>query len=276
MFIVQESEFSNIVHCLAWELHTSEPVRVGEWQSQKVTHPNQDFLEIENVVFQIHVPSYLTLWQKAISPNLPWAEEHFQERVGGKPLNPPPSAAEWPFIQSGHGGHVDREKKFSHTYPERFWPKSANSDEIMQFPNGRKAEVNTGIRYAYGDLQDVVNLLDKSPMTRQAYLPVWFPEDTGNVMGERVPCTLGYHFQIRDGELNCTYLMRSCDFFRHFKDDVYMAGRLMLWVASRLSEDDWTPEVKPGNLAVHIMNLHTFVGERHRLKEEIDQWVSPE
>jgi hypothetical protein len=71
---------------------------------------------------------------------------------------------------------------------ERYWPKYINwaQDEEPQ-------DAMFGIRYNYGDLNDVVDLLARSPATRQAVLPVWFPEDTGAVHGERVPCS---HFSI--------------------------------------------------------------------------------
>lgn len=277
MFITDGEDFEWMVHDLARELLAANPVDVGEWQSQKVTHPAQQFLEVSNVTFQIPIPDWdrQQEWALIAGANLPWAEDHFVERVGGIPLNPPPSSEYWPFIQSGHGGHVDRDKKFSHTYPERFWPKRANPDEIMQFPNGRRAEVNVGIRYAYGDLQDVVNLLLRSPMTRQAYLPVWFPEDTGNVMGQRVPCTLGYHFIVRNDQLHCTYMIRSCDFYRHFRDDVYMAGRLMQHITEVLRENgiEFAGRLEVGSLTMHIMNLHTFAGERYRLQTQVEEGV---
>ena len=66
----------------------------------------------------------------------------------------------------------------------------------------------------YGDLDDVVTLLTNDPLTRQAFLPMWFPEDTGVVHGTRVPCSLGYHFMQRDGRLSITYYIRSCDIVR--------------------------------------------------------------
>jgi thymidylate synthase len=79
----------------------------------------------------------------------------------------------------------------------------------------------------------VIDLLRDRPTTRQAFIPIWFPEDTGAHHGERVPCTLGYHLMARDGRLKIVYYMRSCDFLRHFRDDVYMAGRLCQWVCER-------------------------------------------
>jgi thymidylate synthase len=119
---------------------------------------------------------------------------------------------------------------------------------------------NYGVRYEFGDLQDVVNLLNKSLHTRQAFLPIWFPEDTGVVHGERVPCTLGYHFLVREDLLNIVYYIRSCDFLRHFPDDVYMACRLAQWVADKLPVD-------VGSMVMHISSLHIFEGDMPRMEQ---------
>lgn len=118
-------------------------------------------------------------------------------------------------------------------------------------------DARRGIRFYYGDLADLVLLLKENPRSRQAYLPVWFPEDlTAAVEGERVPCTLGYHFMVTpDQKLDCMYPMRSCDFIRFFRDDIYMAGRLMQWIGEQIKVD-------AGVLTMHIANLHAFVGDQ--------------
>lgn len=266
MFTFQNTDFAVLKGSLAKLLYQQTPLHVGEWHAQKV---DNGFLEINGVSVQLHIPDSVDLLQEQINPNLPWAEEHFQERVCGTPLNPPPSSEHWPFAQKNNETHK-RDDQFSHTYPERFWPKHANTPNIY-----RKHQ---GIRYAYGDLLDVVSLLYRSPMTRQAYLPVWFPEDTGAVDGQRVPCTLGYHFMIRQGYLNCTYMIRSCDFMRHFTDDVYMAGRLMQWVADRLNnmacQFKGNPlSLGPGVLTMHIMNLHAFQSDKVQLDLMSKKWA---
>src|SRR3546814_17811567 len=82
----------------------------------------------------------------------------------------------------------------------------------------------------------------RSPYTRQAYLPVWFPEDTGSASGQRVPCTLGYQFLIRETPagkvLHIIYNMRSCDFMRHLADDIYMTIRLAQWMPDQLQRSE--------------------------------------
>jgi Thymidylate synthase len=246
---------------MAEDLVVAPMVEVGEWQAQRMTDTDWISREIQNVVFEIDIPDEIGDLQHIVKPNLPWAEDHFQERVCGLPLNPPPSSNWWPFKQEDHKDHVDNGGMFSHTYPERFWPKRAG--ELQEWVSAPRL-YHKGIRGPYGDLDDLVLQLRKSTLTRQAYLPVWFPEDTGAVQGQRVPCTLGYHFMVRHGQLNCTYLIRSCDFMRHFPDDVYMACRLTQWVAERI-------EQPVGSLAMWIGSFHIFEGDipiiRYKFKD---------
>lgn len=270
--------------------------RVPEWQSMDVKDKPMGIThELQNAIFEIPISGTQRELEVSIpTGNYPWAENHFQERVSGIPHNPPPSAAEWPFAQAGHAEHTKGEK-FSHTYPERFWPKdvethqlSVSSKEYGHYErrDGRPVMINGGIRYALGDLADVVKQLAKSPQTRQAYLPVFFPEDTGAVPGERVPCTLGYHFLIRYNRLNVTYFIRSVDFLRHFSDDVYMAARLGQWVKTQVNDciaKGWTEStgehedsipidpISMGNLTMHMVSLHVFGGDMPRMEREFHE-----
>jgi thymidylate synthase len=222
-------------------------VDVGEWQAIQ-GGPATLTAELEDVSFETRIAVDMDTAQQLVKPNLPWAEEHFQERVSGTPYNPPPSHERWPFRRQNNAEHVDVQGQFSHTYPERFWPKYAHQHPDTLFER-------EGIRFAYGDVSDVIKLLSRRRHTRQAYLPIWFPEDlTASVAGERVPCSLGYHFMIRDDALSVRYVMRSVDFLRHFRDDVYMAMRLAQWVAHRVR-----PLLAgPGKLVMHISSLHIF------------------
>lgn len=267
-----EYAFSRGVDELRIALRNSVLIHRGRVHAQDVSRsPEFATHELANVVLEYTAPATMHRAQAILEPNLPWAEDHFQERVGGKPLNPAPSEAWWPFRQNGNAAHKDSSEVFSHTYPERMWPTFANVGEVR--PNGRQVFVpHNGIRYEYGDLDDLVHLLARDPFTRQAYLPIWFPEDTGAVDGQRVPCSLGYHFIRRGVSLDCQYFMRSCDFFRHFTDDVYMAVRLMQWVVEKLQERDTTSTPEDGGyypwvgkLTMFISNLHAFKGDQARL-----------
>jgi len=255
---------------------------VGEWQSQKIDMPMKEML---HVVFDMHMPKTQEDAARITGARVPWAEDHFLERVGGVPLNPSPSEAWWPFAKKGETTNADHKSEgnaFSHTYPERMWPRFANQPEYDLAENDPLRDYepyrdeNHGIRFRLGDLQDVVNQLIRSPYTRQAYLPIWFPEDTGAAHGKRVPCTLGYHFMIRDGKLDISYFMRSTDLLRHFQDDVYMAIRLAQWMVERVLssqivvgynfDNPREDPLKVGKLIFHTANLHIFEQDLELIK----------
>jgi len=106
--------------------------------------------------------------------------------------------------------------------------------------------------------------MEREPFTRQAFLPIWFPEDTGTVHGERVPCTIGYHFIRRYNWVHIVYYIRSCDFFRHFRDDIYLAVRKLYWLIEELQKrnpEEWGG-VKPGTFTMHITSLHAWASEK--------------
>jgi len=237
-----------------YEVHTER------WQGREIKDDSRfRMIEILNHSFTCTMPETVKELAEQICPNLPWADDHFSERVSGLPLNPPPSHNWWPFAQKGNeefGGTT----KFSHTYPERIWPRYAGSE-----PNS----IMEGIRFEYGDFGSVIDLLEKEPFTRQAFLPIWFPEDTGGANGERVPCSIGYHFIRRHDYLHVVYYIRSCDFFRHFRDDIYLCGRKVFWLIEQLAKRDpatWKG-VKPGMLTMHITSLHAFANEKQLLKK---------
>ena len=251
MHYFQERDFRGLWPKLLRELLDAPPVRTGEWQSIiNPDMPQAETLELQDVTFQVDLtegPRFdlARPLRELFRPSLPWAEDHFRERISGKPFNPPPSSTYWPFAVRKHEQHVDAAQKFSHTYPERMWPKYVGRQQRRQ--------PRYGVRFALGDLHDLIKLLRERPGTRQAFLPIWFPEDTGAVQGQRVPCTLGYHFMIRDGVLTTRYYMRSCDIYRHFRDDLYMAARLAQTVKRQARHD-----LTLGPLTVHIASLHCF------------------
>ena len=250
-----------------YEVHTEK------WQGKEIKEDDRfKMIEILLHSFSCAIDPDIKELVKQISPNLPWADDHFKERVSGIPYNPPPSHEWWPFAQKNNA-EFGGDAKFSHTYPERMWPKFAGSEMskegIVYKEYSDFDESLGGIRYKYGDLRDVVNLIHREPFTRQAFLPIWFPEDTGVTFGGRVPCTIGYHFIRRGNNLHIVYYIRSCDFFRHFRDDIYLACRKVIWMLEelrKLNPDEWN-DVNPGLLTMHITSLHAFAHEKPLLRK---------
>jgi hypothetical protein len=259
-------------------LELSYPLKNERWQSLDIAaQPGHEMREVFNTSFEVAINNEdYHEYHTDIEPNLPWADDHFEERVWGVPLNPGVQWANWPYANSADKFRTEG-KQFSHTYMERYWPQLANIVHTASGDVNPLKLVKKGIRYRYGDLLDVANHLHDHPETRQAYLPVWFPEDTGVVHGERVPCTLGYHFMMRHGYLHMTYYIRSCDYTRHFRDDLYLSLRLQLWMLDKLRSIEegahprqkkstllW-PKVHPGIFVFHCASMHIFQGDFEQL-----------
>lgn len=266
--------------------HHAHKVQTERWQGKETNGaPDLATYELLNVGIAVPLNGITSLehWQNEVQPNLPWADEHFDERVCGEPLNPTPSYKRWPWGNSAEK-FINDDGQFNHTYPERLWPKYAGMTDKGELShtifdparNYQRIEIafekvhpRLGIRHTYGDLEDVVALLARDPLTRQAWIPLFFPEDTGIGDGGRKPCTLGYQFIMRDNRLHIYYPLRSCDYAHHFRDDIYLAIRLLLWVLERCQElnETWR-DVLPGTYTMHATSLHLFANDYHRLVEK--------
>lgn len=283
--------FSAIEEGFRAQFVNTPAVEVSTWQSIKAP---QSMPEIRNASFTIDLlgETSLEVFRLVFQPNLPWADKHFvHERISGHPLNPGRTWREWPYANSADKHRVGggEDPQFDHSYAERYWPRFAGLTADGRLPHSNsgmhKASPRKGIRSEYGDLKTLIYLMLKDPFTRQAYLPIWFPEDLygAAVEGRRVPCSLGYHFMIRDGKFHCFYPMRSCDFIRHFRDDVYLTIRLQLSVLQELKNranlDHRVPvpggpeesdldraaifsDLEMGDFTMHISSLHMFEQDR--------------
>lgn len=262
-------------------LNNSYLVHTEKWQGMDISaKPEAKMHEILNWAFQVPLMGYESLshWRQDIEPNIPWADKHFEERVGGKPLNPGVQWANWPWGNSADKFRTQEGGKFEHTYMERFWPKYAGMTPVGEAPTKLEGgsyqeaiRAREGVRFHYADLNDLVNHLAEQPLSRQAYLPIWFPED-GSPEAARKPCTLGYWFIMRNGYFHMHYPIRSCDITRHFQDDCYMAVRLLLWILDRLREKNplWR-DVQPGMYSMWIGSLHCFVNDLRTLKKQLGE-----
>jgi hypothetical protein len=219
-------------------------IQTQRWQG---TEEPPVFLEILHASMKAKMYSNASLASLQLGATQPWADVHFDERVSGEPLNPPPSHTMWLKDTDKYMGKKEQ-KAFSHSYPERLWAPSMD-----------------GIRFKTGNLHDAVEFLKSDPTTRQCYVPMWFPEDiTAALEGERVPCSFGWHFMLRDHQLHCAYHMRSCDVVRHLHNDLYFANRLTMWMIDQADLD-----AEPGYLHFSSTSLHCFENDRFALKQLI-------
>jgi hypothetical protein len=274
--IVTEHPLANELERAAIRLKNhGKEVDAGRWQGIPTEgHPDLITKEILNLSFEAPMPWTVEDAQKVIIPSLPWAEDHFRERVSHIPSNPGEEYKRWPWW-NGQTAETMEGGVFSHTYQERFWPKYEKRHVLGYDIQANPMQKRRGIRYEWGDLDDVLSLLLNEPYTRQAYFPIFFPEDTGAKHGGRIPCTLGYHFLLRSNRLHCWYDIRSCDAVRHFRDDVYLTVRLVQWVLEQLRaleqgrkshrpEQLWA-HVRPGTLHFCAHSFHVHMGDINQL-----------
>lgn len=297
MIIPTDQSFPNLMRRVTLLFLTqAERVHTMRWQGVDISkRPDMVSYELMNFHCLVRIPTTdLADLRDMIKPNIPWADDHFLERVGGEPLNPGVQWANWPWASSADR-HRDSTARFNHTYMERLWPKWAgmtlggklpvhakgiphsrryprDSDYFLNNEDGAGTEVeqHQGIRWSYGDLQSLVELLAEEPDTRQAWIPLFFPEDTGKGDGGRKPCTLGYQFLVRNNQLHIFYPLRSCDFIRHFRDDIYLAIRLLLWVrecCQWINPAAWD-KIGVGTYAMHCTSLHVFENDMAQLRKE--------
>ena len=208
------------------------PLVTNNWQGME--NP-PEFIEILNASFEATMPMTYKEIERECNPSLPWAKEHFEERVSGIPHNPPPSHKLW---LKDSDKSLEANGKFSHSYPERM----------------------------YKNLFTLVELFKKDPTTRQGFLPIWDLKEDGEMalQNRRVPCTLGWHFILRDSQLDCYYPMRSCDALRHFHNDIYFAACLTRWLIDKAELD-----AVPGTLSFHAVSFHCFSNDLYALRRSI-------
>jgi hypothetical protein len=253
---MRTSSFQDIMWGAWVSLHAGDDVHPQSWQGADVERdPSFMTREALDFSFSWPMPAHVTELQDEVKPDLPWAEWHFQERVSGYGINPGTAYKKWPWHTVDPDRFLNEAGKFDISYMERIWPPLDM----------------TGIRFGAGNLNDVISLLAEQPLTRAAYLPLFFPEDTG-AQGRRSMCSLGYHFMQRRGKLLLWYELRSCDYVRHFQNDVYMAVRMAQHVLSELKPfTAWTP-VELGMLRFRAHSFHYHRGDQMHVNRMFGEW----
>lgn len=154
-----------------------------------------------------------------LSPSQPWADAEFQERLS---FTTEFGAKAWKLRPEVWQEFADR--GFSYTYGER---------------------------YASG-LEAIISEIKKHPESRQLFLSVWDPVIDADKLGfKRVPCSLGYFFIKRDGQLHMKYMQRSADFVTHFENDQYLSRKLQEHVAKEAG-------IPAGRFTHWIGSLHVY------------------
>lgn len=217
-----------------------QTVKPKTYQNKNI-EGNEDFVTKEIICQQYCLTSLQDpTWLFFYSRSREWADAEFQERIdtSSNPVNP---GKAWElrkdlweqFLVNG---------KFNYTYNERM--------VILPY---------------------TIQLLKSDSDTRKAVLPIFNgngEDDTLYYPGnKRIPCSMYYDFLIRQngkGEkvLHICYHQRSSDFVTHFGNDVYLAWRLMEYVAKEVG-------VKPGYLYHTIDSLHAYQKDWDKLASSL-------
>ena len=211
------------------ELNSYGQIVKPKTYQNKVIEGNEDFITKVLICQQYCLTSLGDpVWLFVFSHSKEWADAEFQERIDISDITNPGKAWElrkdlWEqFLVNG---------KFDYTYNERM--------VILPY---------------------TIQLLKSDSDTRKAVLPIFNgngEDDTLYYHGnKRIPCSMYYDFLIRQngkGEkvLHICYHQRSSDFVTHFGNDVYLAWRLMEYVAKEVG-------VKSGYLYHTIDSLHAY------------------
>lgn len=105
-------------------------------------------------------------------------------------------------------------------------------------------------RYGFDQLEQVVRMLTKDPTSRRAVINFNVP-NARRVETKDEICTLALVFQVRDGELDCTCVMRSNDVWLGVPYDVVFFTSLQRYVADRLG-------VRYGHYTHYAISLHAY------------------
>lgn len=218
------------------ELNSYGQIVKPKTYQNKVIEGNEDFITKELICQQYCLTSLGDpVWLFVFSHSKEWADAEFKERLDTSDIINPGKAWElrkdlWEqFLVNG---------KFDYTYNERM--------VILPY---------------------TIQLLKSDSDTRKAVLPIFNgngEDDTLYYHGnKRIPCSMYYDFFIRQngkGEkvLHICYHQRSSDFAQHFGNDIYLAWRLIEYVAKEVG-------VKPGYLYHTIDSLHIYKKDWHFL-----------
>jgi thymidylate synthase len=192
----------------------------------KIVQGNDEFKtkELQNECFTIIDTSDK---DKIVGKDIAWCHTEFFERVSRLENNP---GKAWEMRRSTWEQFLNKENKMDYTYADRMRTQ----------------------------LDKVIKELKRNQDTRQAIISIHNSDkDIDSIGGKkRVPCSMFYQFMVRlasDGtkKLNMTYVMRSTDYYTHFKNDIWLASELRDYIAKEIG-------IKLGYLTVFVSSLHMY------------------
>lgn len=220
------------------DLHEMGLIVKPKSYQNKVVEGDDDFItkEIRNYVYtllSLEKSEYLFIFEPEVKE---WADAEFGERVDPNFVNP---GQAWKLREEVWRQFQNAIGLFDYTYNGRIQPE--------------------------GNLALIKQELIRNPDTRQTWLPIFQEKDPRYMGGaRRIPCSLGYHFTVRDNTLHMTYIQRSCDAVVHFGNDVYLAWKMMEYMAHATGYD-------VGYLTHMIFSFHAYKKDWQKLADGISK-----
>ena len=114
------------------------------------------------------------------------------------------------------------------------YSRFAEDDDRVHGAYGHRIGFNTSV----DQLSEVIKQLKQHKDTRQAVITLWRPDDILGVHQYKdIPCTLTWHFLVRNGMLHMHCNMRSNDAWLGYPNDVFANTMVMRYVATALGLD---------------------------------------
>jgi thymidylate synthase len=188
--------------------------------------PDFDTLELENYMYAVGDPDYRDI--EGVHEE--WVEQEWKDRLNGG-LNP---------------GHAWKKRK------ELWLPLMEFNDDWARAREKGKFAYAYSERMGGNHIRKAIEELEVHPNSRQIWIPVWQQKLDEDRRGKRrVPCSLGYFVMQRNGKVNLTYVMRSCDFSTHYPNDAALAVMLQEYIAHHL-------DAPMGTFTHIIFSLHVY------------------
>lgn len=94
---------------------------------------------------------------------------------------------------------------------------------IQYSSNGKTIDGSYGARiHMNGQIHQVIKMLKENPMTRRAVISIYQgPLDLNGFGGVNTPCTLNFHFLVRNKRLHMKVMMRSNDVILGLTNDIF-------------------------------------------------------
>lgn len=133
------------------------------------------------------------------------------------------------------------------------WKEYSDDGLVVRGSYGKRLR-----QYGYcgrDQVDGALEVLRKSPCSRQCVMAIWDPIDDLNIASQHVPCNNLLYFLIRDGKLDCTAVLRSNDIYWGTPYNVFNWTQLQCILAARLG-------VEPGRYIHFANSLHLY--DRHQ------------